>query len=67
MSTLNNGQKHLLRLIRKDSDKEGWTPVSNFVWPAVEGLPSELVEIEKTETGGRARLLPAGEVVINWI
>lgn len=66
MNTLNHGDKHLLRLVRQGKDAEGWAKVSSMVWPLVQKLPSELVTIEATETGGRAKLTAAGETVLDW-
>lgn len=62
---LDSGQKHLLKLVIKgaSADAEGWAPVSNLVFPLVENLPSELVELEAVgdEGRGRARLTTEGE------
>ena len=63
---LDNGQKHILRLIARDCDDEGWTAVSEALYPHLsKNMPSELVEFEKLEIGGRARLTEEGHNVIN--
>ena len=56
-------QKHLLRLVVEEADSEGWAQVSKPVFPLVEKIPSELVEIEAVgdEGRGRARLTTEGE------
>lgn len=60
---LDSGQKHLLRLIVEGADSEGWATVSKPVFPLVEKLPSELVDLEAVgdEGRGRARLTTEGE------
>jgi len=64
---LDGGQKHFLRLIaRNQQNAEGWCPVSAAVYPLVQKtMPAELVEHHSTEDGGgRARLTPKGEDVV---
>lgn len=63
---LNGGDRHLLQLVQRDKDAEGWTPVSATVWPLMLRLPPELVTIEPLIEGGRARLTDAGETVLTW-
>ncbi len=63
---LNISERHILRLVRKGQDFEGWAKVSAQVWPFVKAMPRELVTAEKTETGGRAKLTVAGEVILDW-
>ncbi len=68
MSNLTDGQKHLLRLIRKDQNEEGWAKVSKVVWPVVIQLPPELVDYEgEPEEGGKARLTGDGNIVLDWL
>lgn len=64
---LDSGDKHLLRLIRKDADAEGWVPVSNIVFPAVDRLPKALVEIGGEPNNWKARLTEAGNTVVDWM
>lgn len=63
---LDAGQKHMLRLVMNGADSEGWAPVSKQVFPLVEKLPSELVELEAVgdEGRGRVRLTTEGESLI---
>lgn len=63
---LTNGEKHLLRLIQKDRDADGWAKVSELVWPFVEKLPSQLCELRATEDGRFIKLTHDGEVVLDW-
>ncbi len=60
---LDAGQKHLLRLVVEGTDAEGWAQVSKPVFPLVEKMPRELVELEAVgdEGRGRARLTTEGE------
>lgn len=64
---LSVGDKHLLKLILRDKDSEGWTKVSSTVWPYVSRLPSQLVELRKHDDGGgQVKLTHDGEVVCEW-
>lgn len=63
---LNNGDMHLLRLVQKGRDAQGWAKVSKMLWPIVQGLPSELVELRPSEDGGHMKLTEAGETVLAW-
>ena len=53
---LDAGQKNLLRLVVEGADAEGWAAVSKPVFPLVEKLPSELVELEAVGDEGRGRV-----------
>ena len=66
-TTLNPGQKHLLTLVNKGADADGWAPVSAPVFPLVKSLPSELVELEPIgdDGRGRARLTAAGNGLLD--
>lgn len=60
---LNSGQKHLLSLVEKGADRDGWAPVSSAVFPVIsKTMPRELVELEASglDGEGRARLTPTG-------
>lgn len=69
---LNAGEKHFIRLIAKNQQEQGgWASVSKQVYPIVQKMPPELVEHEPQEGGGgRARLTPRGDSVLdamNWL
>lgn len=66
---LTAGEQHVLTLIRKGADSEGWAPVSKivaglFTNPKMAGgpMPRELCEFEHVgnDGSGRARLTDAG-------
>ncbi len=57
--------KHLLRLIRKDQDSEGWTKVSELLWPFAIQLPYELVTMSTDER--KIRLTEVGNIVVDWL
>ena len=59
---LDAGQKHLLNLILKDADGNGWARVSKAVMPVIRAMPLELVEVESVgdDGAGRARLTDEG-------
>jgi hypothetical protein len=63
---LNHGQKHILKLIDRDKDDEGWTHVSEALCPHIDsGIPKDLIELEINEDGGRARLTTEGQALID--
>lgn len=64
---LDHGQRHVLSLIKRDADSQGWAIVSKTVMPAIEGMmPKELIEVDKYQEGnGRARLTVEGKEVVN--
>ena len=64
---LTYNHKHLLRLIRKDEDAEGWTKVSTRVMTIVKEIPERLIEIQDNGNGGRARLTAEGNTVLDFI
>jgi len=64
---LNAGQKHMLNLIAKGQNKEGWTPVSAPVYPLLKSMPTELIELQSIgdEGRGQARLTQEGQSLLN--
>ncbi len=63
---LESEHKHIMRLIARDCDSEGWTAVSEALYPHLsKNMPGELMEFEKLEEGGRARLTDEGENILN--
>ena len=63
---LDYGQKHVLTLINRDKDLEGWAKVSEQLYATlVKNIPAKLVTFEKLEKGGRARLTDEGQDVVN--
>jgi hypothetical protein len=71
VNKLDAGNKHLLKLVMKGADDTGWAPVSKPVFPLVEAMPKELIELEPVGEGrGRARLTQQGKNLIDamtWI
>lgn len=65
---LTPGELHVLRLILRDANPEGWTTVSRVVAPLFTekesgrpGMPKALCEFEASDDGsGRARLTDQG-------
>ena len=65
MTKLDIQHKHIIRLIGKDRDAEGWAKVSKALTPTLHNImPPELVEFEMLEDGSRARLTPDGEKIL---
>jgi len=65
---LDAGQKHILKLIARDADGEGWTPVSSQIFPLLQTtFPAALFELESVgdEGRGRARLTSVGQSVLD--
>lgn len=57
---------HILKLIARDRDKEGWASVSEKLFCMLsETIPSELATFERLDSGGRAKLTDEGQNVIN--
>jgi hypothetical protein len=63
---LDSKDRHILSLVQKGADDEGWASVSEIVWPVVDSLSLELVEKEKNDVGGRVRLTETGKIVLAW-
>lgn len=71
---LTSGEQHVLTLIRKGADAEGWAPVSKIVAPLFTNekmaggpMPRELCEFERLDDDGRgrARLTDAGKNLLD--
>lgn len=71
---LTAGEQHILRLIRKDADAEGWAPVSRIVATLFTNeklpngpMPRVLCEFETVgdDGRGRARLTVAGNAFLD--
>lgn len=69
---LTAGEKHILTLIRKGSDADGWAPVSKVVAPLFTDkaipcgvMPEALCEFERIGDGGRARLTTLGNNLLD--
>jgi hypothetical protein len=65
---LSDNQLHLLRLCAKGmKENDGWAKVSAMVWPLIEKLPGDLIEIMPGLDGsGLARLTDRGDAVITY-
>ncbi len=68
---ISDHERHVLNLIDKDCGDDGWTPVSDALYPVLfKNIHSELAEFEKTASGGRARLTTEGKNLLsalNWL
>lgn len=64
---LNSGEKHLLHLVARDADAQGWAPVSAAVFPLLKKMPEALVALEQVgdQRCGRVRLTEEGRNVLN--
>ena len=64
---LDSGERRLLTLVRKECDASGWAQVSDVVMQVVSPLPKELAESEyaASEMGGRVRLTPLGNSIVD--
>jgi hypothetical protein len=65
---LTAGEKHILTLIQRGADADGWAPVSKAVKPLFVDkkipcgtMPTALCEFEAVGEGGRARLTTLGK------
>jgi len=65
MRKLTNGELRILKLIKIESEPDGWAPISKEVYPLVHPLPRRLIECKQFENGaGSARLTPEGSAVL---
>lgn len=64
---LNDGDKHLLKLIANAPQIEGWSKVSKTVWPVIAKLPNELVEKRPSNDGGHVRLTDTGHTILMYL
>jgi hypothetical protein len=69
VTTLNASQKHLLRLAKNGAGEDGWTPVSNLIWPLLAQVPDRLLDREWPEGAekGRCRLTADGEAIVEFM
>ncbi len=57
--------KNTLALIQRSPDRgDGWRSVSGACWPLLDGIPSDLVETEPSNDGGRVRMTDSGMAVL---
>jgi len=57
--------RHILKLVARDSDADGYTIVSKILFSVLsENMPKELVIFEETSTGYRAKLTEEGKMVV---
>ena len=62
---LDAGHKHILKLIDKGQDKNGWTKVSEALMPhMLNNMPQELIEIMEAKVGGHVRLTEKGKQIL---
>ena len=64
---LDSGTKHLLRLIVKSRNTDGWAKVSSMIYPLAAKIPTELVELRPVgnEGWGEIRLTDEGAAILN--
>jgi hypothetical protein len=64
---LDAGQKHMLGLVMKGANQDGWAAVSAPVYPLLQKMPQELIELEPVgpEGRGRVRLTEVGQSVMD--
>ncbi len=66
---LDSGHKRIMTLIQRDADADGWTKVSNTLFPYIQqNMPSELVILYPALQGGggKAKLSYEGTIVLKW-
>lgn len=58
--------KHIMKLVQRDRDSEGWARVSNaLLLNLIKNMPKELITVEETKDGGRAKLTTEGQNVLD--
>lgn len=62
---LTTGDKHLLTLIAREAGSDAeWVVTSSQVYMMLKLVPSALIELVQTETGGSVRLTEEGRCVV---
>ena len=56
VTKLDAGQKHMLRLVEKGANADGWAEVSSQVFPLAQAMPTELVTLEPVGDAGRGQI-----------
>ena len=60
--------KHIMKLIERDAKPDGWTSVSDKLYPILsKSMPAELIEFKQEYGNGRARLTDEGRSVLSVI
>jgi len=64
--------KHIMRLINRDAKQDGWTDISDQLYPVLlKSMPNELIEFNQVSGKGKARLTDEGKSVLsaidNWL
>lgn len=63
---LDDRARHLLFLVQKGAKEDGWSRVSEMVWPLLKIIPSELIESRKEDDGGYAKLTEKGQTILDY-
>lgn len=62
---LDAGQRHVLKIIERDKNAEGWTSVSKVLYPSlVASIPKQLAIFEQKDSGFRAKLTDEGRSLL---
>lgn len=65
---LTTAQLRLLHLVKRDEGSYGWVNVSDLVWPLVQKLPADLVELgDATYRVYRVRLTEGGKAIVKYM
>ena len=57
---------HILKLIDRDCDNQGWASVSNALYPHLKkSMPKELIELSGDEGSYKAKLTEEGQSVVD--
>jgi hypothetical protein len=63
---ITSGALNLLRLAARGQAEDGWAPVSEKVWPMLALVPSQLLERERLDGGGRCRITEHGRIMLAY-
>lgn len=65
MKKLSIGHKHIMKLISRDKNNDGWTPVGDKLYPhLVKHMPKELVEFSGSVGSYKDRLTDKGNNIL---
>lgn len=65
MRKLTDNEMHLLRLVRRGQNDNGWAKVSKAVFPLVNTLPRRLVEVQSDDKTAMVKLTAEGNSLLD--
>lgn len=68
MPKLNHGQIHIMKLLKRDCDKDGWTPIGDKLYPHIrQSIPPEFVIFKNDDSRWFGKLTEKGNNFIEFL